>query len=106
ENCNLFGAGLCFFRCFFWFGFFWHHSGDRHIFRSGFFLSRENSFSNDKKRALRVASKIEAGCVDINKGNHWLACNPFGGYKASGMGREHGRHGFQELCQIKVIAQG
>ena len=63
-------------------------------------------FSNDKKRALRVASKIEAGCVDINKGNHWLACNPFGGYKASGMGREHGRHGFQELCQIKVIAQG
>lgn len=63
-------------------------------------------FSKDKKRAIRVASKIQAGCVDINSGNHWLACNPFGGYKASGMGREHGIHGFQELCQIKVIAQG
>lgn len=63
-------------------------------------------YSKDKKRALRVASKIEAGCVDINQGDHWLACNPFGGYKESGMGREHGRYGFQELCQLKVIAVG
>ena len=61
-------------------------------------------FSKDKERALRVASRIDAGCINVNKGNHWLPCNPFGGYKASGMGREHGRHGFQELCQIKVIS--
>ncbi len=63
-------------------------------------------FSKDKKRAKRVASQIDAGCIDINDGNHWKACNPFGGYKASGMGREHGRVGFRELCQIKVIAEG
>jgi acyl-CoA reductase-like NAD-dependent aldehyde dehydrogenase len=63
-------------------------------------------FSKDKKRALRVASRIEAGCVDVNDGNHWQPCNPFGGYKASGVGREHGRWGFQELTQIKVIAEG
>ena len=61
-------------------------------------------YSEDKERALRVASKIEAGTIDINKGNHWLPCNPFGGYKNSGMGREHGRYGFQELSQIKVLA--
>lgn len=61
-------------------------------------------YSGDKERALRVASKIEAGTIDINKGNHWLPCNPFGGYKNSGMGREHGRYGFQELTQIKVVA--
>jgi len=63
-------------------------------------------YSQDKKRALRVASRINAGCIDINKGNHWLACNPFGGYKESGMGREHGRYGWQELCQLKVVAVG
>lgn len=63
-------------------------------------------YSKDKKRALRVASRMDAGCIDINKGNHWLACNPFGGYKESGMGREHGRYGYQELCQVKVVAVG
>jgi len=63
-------------------------------------------YSNDKKQALRVAEKIEAGCIDINKGNHWLPGNPFGGYKDSGMGREHGKWGFQELSQIKVVSIG
>lgn len=63
-------------------------------------------FSKDKNRAIRVAKKIKAGCIDINSGNHWLECNPFGGYKESGMGREHGKIGWQNLCQIKVIAIG
>lgn len=63
-------------------------------------------FSKDVDRAIRVANKINAGCVDINEGNHWQPCTPFGGYKGSGKGREHGKYGFQELCQIKVIALG
>jgi len=58
------------------------------------------------KRAARIASLIKAGNININNGNHWLPCNPFGGYKSSGMGREHGKWGFQELCQIKNIAIG
>lgn len=62
-------------------------------------------YSNDLDRARRVASQIEAGSIDINEGSHWLPQNPFGGFKASGMGREHGRHGFQELCQIKVVSE-
>lgn len=61
-------------------------------------------YTKDRKLALRVASKIEAGNIDINLANHWLACTPFGGYKESGMGREHGAIGFRELCQIKVVA--
>ncbi|MBL7160714.1 MAG: aldehyde dehydrogenase [Candidatus Aenigmarchaeota archaeon] len=61
--------------------------------------------SKDLTRARRVASRIEAGTVEINKGNRWLPCNPFGGYKESGMGREHGVVGFRELCQIKVISE-
>lgn len=63
-------------------------------------------YSKDILKARYIASQLEAGCIDINNGSHWQPGTPFGGYKASGMGREHGRHGFQELCQIKVIAEG
>lgn len=62
--------------------------------------------SKDLTRAKQVASRIQAGCVDINHGNHWFSCNPFGGYKASGMGREHGEIGFRELTQVKVVSVG
>jgi len=62
-------------------------------------------FTNDKEKAARVALKIDAGTVEINQGSRWLPCNPFGGYKESGMGREHGVAGFRELCQIKVISE-
>lgn len=61
-------------------------------------------YSKDKNRALEIASKINAGAIDINEGNHWIPCNPFGGYKNSGMGREHGEHGFRELTQLKIVA--
>jgi succinate-semialdehyde dehydrogenase/glutarate-semialdehyde dehydrogenase len=61
--------------------------------------------SKDMERARLIASKIDAGCIDINEGSHWQPSTPFGGYKASGMGREHGGIGFQELCQVKVIAE-
>jgi succinate-semialdehyde dehydrogenase/glutarate-semialdehyde dehydrogenase len=60
--------------------------------------------SADKTRAERVAGKIDAGTVEVNQGDRWLTCNPFGGYKNSGMGREHGMLGLRELCQIKVIS--
>lgn len=61
-------------------------------------------YTKDKKRQERIASRIEAGTVEINGANRWKDCNPFGGYKFSGMGREHGIMGFRELCQIKVVA--
>jgi len=60
--------------------------------------------SRDIERANRVALQIEAGTVEINQGSRWLPCNPFGGYKKSGMGREHGVAGFRELCQMKVVS--
>lgn len=63
-------------------------------------------YTKDRKQALRLAAKIEAGTIDINLASHWLTCNPFGGYKDSGMGREHGAIGFRELCQVKVVALG
>lgn len=59
--------------------------------------------SGDIKRAERVASKINAGSIAINLEARFLACDPFGGYKDSGLGRERGIHGMREMCQIKVI---
>lgn len=60
--------------------------------------------SDDKERAERVGSRIDAGTVEINNGSRWLTCNPFGGYKDSGLGRELGIHGLQELSQIKLVS--
>lgn len=53
----------------------------------------------------RVSSVLEAGMVSVNGANYIMPFNPFGGYKASGFGREHGKYGFHELTQIKVIAK-
>ena len=61
--------------------------------------------SENLERAERVASKIDAGSIAINYEARFLACDPFGGYKDSGMGRERGIHGLQELCQVKVVSK-
>lgn len=62
-------------------------------------------FTQDKSLAQKTALALEAGFVEINQASHWRPCNPFGGHKASGMGCEHGRLGFHELCLFKVIAE-
>lgn len=62
-------------------------------------------FTRDVKKATQLAAQIEAGNVDINGVGHFKPASPFGGYKKSGMGREHGKHGFRELTQIKLIAK-
>lgn len=61
-------------------------------------------FTKDEKKAARVAAKIKSGMVAVNNASYILPCNPFGGYKMSGIGREHGEYGLRELCQIKVVA--
>lgn len=64
-----------------------------------------NVYSKDLERAKRVALRIKAGTVEINGANRWEThLNPFGGYKESGMGREHGMVGFRELNQVKVVS--
>jgi acyl-CoA reductase-like NAD-dependent aldehyde dehydrogenase len=62
-------------------------------------------YTANNAKALRVAAELKAGGVDINGVNRFKPFNPFGGYKDSGMGREHGMHGFRELCQIKLLSQ-
>ncbi len=61
-------------------------------------------FTKDLKKAHRIAEQLQVGNVDINGVGHFHPFNPFGGYKKSGMGREHGIHGFQELTQVKIVS--
>ena len=61
-------------------------------------------FTRDKNRAERVAFQLETGMVSINNAYYLQPCSPFGGYKESGIGREHGKFGFHELTQVKVVA--
>lgn len=62
-------------------------------------------YSKDLRRAQKLVSELKVGSVDINGISHFKPFNPFGGYKESGIGREHGEAGFHELCQIKVISK-
>lgn len=62
-------------------------------------------FTANKERAKRVAAKLESGMVSINGTSYVMPQNPFGGYKESGMGREHGKYGLHELSQIKVVSR-
>ena len=49
-----------------------------------------------------MAKKIRAGQITINGGARGSAA-PFGGYKASGNGREHGVHGIDECLETKAV---
>ena len=62
-------------------------------------------YTANKKRATRVARQIQSGMVSINGTNYTTPWNPFGGYKGSGMGREHGKFGFHQVTQPKVVAR-
>ena len=55
-------------------------------------------------RALAVARRIRTGGVGINGGVGYAASMPFGGYKASGIGRQNGIEGFEQYLETKAIA--
>ena len=61
-------------------------------------------YTQNKERVDRVSAALESGMVSVNGVNYVMPFNPFGGYKNSGFGREHGKYGFHEVTQIKVIS--
>ena len=60
--------------------------------------------SPDEAHALAVARRIRTGTVGINGGVYLAPDVPFGGYRQSGLGREHGREGFEEYLETKTVA--
>ena len=61
-------------------------------------------FSGSEERALAVAQQIRAGTVGVNGGVFYGADAPFGGYKASGYGRQGGLEGFDQYLETKTIS--
>jgi succinate-semialdehyde dehydrogenase / glutarate-semialdehyde dehydrogenase len=61
------------------------------------------AFTNDLRRALRVAEALESGMVGLNQGVVSNPAAPFGGIKQSGLGREGGSVGIDEFLETKYI---
>src|SRR5215208_5528070 len=60
-------------------------------------------WTRDIKKAHYVARKLQAGTVWINTYNVYDTASPFGGYKASGFGREMGSHALEHYTQTKSV---
>jgi aldehyde dehydrogenase (NAD+) len=61
--------------------------------------------TGDPERAERVAARLCAGAVHVNGGGLGWG-TPFGGYKASGNGREGGILGIEDYQEVKSLHFG
>ena len=60
-------------------------------------------FTSDLTRGHRVVAQLQAGTCWINHYNVTPIELPFGGYKASGLGRENGRAAIEHYTQLKSV---
>ncbi|MWV26847.1 aldehyde dehydrogenase family protein [Aurantiacibacter rhizosphaerae] len=60
-------------------------------------------WTNDIKQGHRLAGAVKAGTVWINCFNLVDNATPFGGFKQSGWGREHGRQSMELYSEIKSV---
>ena len=60
-------------------------------------------WTSDTGRALRMAHGVEAGMVWVNSENNRHLPSPFGGVKASGIGRDGGDYSFDFYMETKNI---
>ena len=63
-------------------------------------------YSRDIGRCFRVAEALEYGMVGVNTGAISNEVAPFGGVKASGLGREGSKYGLDEYLEVKYINFG
>jgi succinate-semialdehyde dehydrogenase / glutarate-semialdehyde dehydrogenase len=63
-------------------------------------------YSRDIGRIFRVGEALEYGIIGINEGIISTAEAPFGGMKASGLGREGSKYGIEEYLEIKYLTLG
>jgi succinate-semialdehyde dehydrogenase / glutarate-semialdehyde dehydrogenase len=61
-------------------------------------------YSQDINKAMRLAERLETGMVGLNRGLVSDPAAPFGGVKASGLGREGGHEGLLAFTETKYVA--
>ncbi len=61
-------------------------------------------WTRDLSRAFRVSEALDFGIVGVNDGAPSAPQAPFGGVKASGLGREGGKWGIEEFLDLKYIS--
>jgi len=62
------------------------------------------AYTRDVARVLRLAESVETGMLGVNRGMVSDASAPFGGVKASGLGREGGEAGIEEYLESTYVA--
>ena len=63
-------------------------------------------FTKDTARLFRVSESLEYGMVIANTGAYSSEVGPFGGVKASGLGREGSKYGIDEFLEMKLMVIG
>jgi (Z)-2-((N-methylformamido)methylene)-5-hydroxybutyrolactone dehydrogenase len=60
-------------------------------------------WTSDIRRAITMTQRLQAGTVWVNTYRAVSFMSPFGGYKASGLGRENGMEAVDAYLQTKSI---
>ncbi len=60
-------------------------------------------YTSDKAKFDAVVKFLKTGMIALNNLYYLRPCNPFGGYKKSGMGKNNSEFGLRALCNIKVV---
>ncbi len=63
-------------------------------------------WTRDVKAGREIAGRIQAGTVNVNEAYAatWASAAPMGGWKQSGLGRRHGRHGLVKYTESQTVA--
>ena len=64
----------------------------------------EKARDSHLKRGFQLSEKLDAGMIGLNRGMMSDPAAPFGGVKASGLGREGSHHGLIEFCEAKYVS--
>jgi acyl-CoA reductase-like NAD-dependent aldehyde dehydrogenase len=60
-------------------------------------------WTRDGAKALRVVRAMEAGAISVNSNSSVRYSTPFGGFKQSGLGREHSMHVMDHYTELKNV---
>jgi len=60
-------------------------------------------WTQDGAKAIRVVRAMESGTLSVNSNSSVRYTTPFGGFKQSGLGREHSMHVLDHYTELKNV---